>query len=96
MVDSVVIKDWLSNTNLRSVPVHISLQLPEFGNLGLLVGLEAARPPDWWVLGAEPPRKKGKLHFAQECRLIPGLGWQPRLRPRAWLGLGSSAKHINT
>ena len=61
----VITKNWFSGRKSRSV--NNFFQRPDFGNLGLLVGLEAARPTYWGVWGAETPQEKGKLHFAREC-----------------------------
>ena len=60
----VITKNWFSSRKSRSV--NNFFQRPNFGNLGLLVSLEASRPTYWGVWGAEPPRKKGSyiLHVS--------------------------------
>ena len=66
----VITKIWVSNRKSRSV--NNSFQRLDFGNLGLLIGLEASRPTYWGVWGAEPPRKKGSyiLHVSVEYASI--------------------------
>ena len=69
-------------------------QRPNFGNLGLLVGLEASRPTYWGVWGAEPPRKKGSyiLHVSVDPRscILEPESWIPDsgssiLYPGSWI-----------
>ena len=66
----VITRIWFFGRQSRSV--DYSFKRPDFGNLGLLVGLEASRPTYWGVWGAEPPRKKGSyiLHVSVEPRLL--------------------------
>ena len=56
ILDMVISKVWLVDQQPRNV--IICFQRPNFGNLGLLVGLEASRPTSWGgSVGRSPPGK---------------------------------------